>query len=142
MGSCFNRDYETDEFGRVERRPSGGPYRSRDGAIFGVCRGLAEYFDFPVGATRLIAIGLAVFTAFWPVVIAYFIAALIMKPEPAVPLDTDEEQEFYNSYTTSRTMALHRLKRTFDGLDRRIARMEDIVTARDYDWDQRLHRDS
>jgi len=35
-------------------------------------------------------------------------------------------------------MALHRLKRTFDNLDRRIQRIESIVTARDYDWERRL----
>jgi phage shock protein C len=35
-------------------------------------------------------------------------------------------------------MALHRLKKTYDNLDRRIRRMEDIVTAKDYDWDYRL----
>jgi phage shock protein C len=36
-------------------------------------------------------------------------------------------------------MALHRLKKTFDSLDRRIQRMEGIVTAKEYDWDRRLN---
>jgi phage shock protein C len=36
-------------------------------------------------------------------------------------------------------MATQRLKRMFDNLDRRIRRMEDTVTARDYDWDRRLN---
>jgi phage shock protein C len=36
-------------------------------------------------------------------------------------------------------MALHRLKRTYDNLDRRIQRMESIVTSREYDWDRRLN---
>jgi phage shock protein C len=36
-------------------------------------------------------------------------------------------------------MAIRRLKRTFDNLDRRIRRIEDIVTARDYEWEQRLN---
>jgi phage shock protein C len=34
---------------------------------------------------------------------------------------------------------LHRLKRTYDNLDRRIQRMEHIVTSREYDWDRRLN---
>ena len=34
-------------------------------------------------------------------------------------------------------MALGRLKRTYDTLERRLRRMEDVVTSRDFDWDQR-----
>lgn len=118
----------------------GAPYRARDGKIFGVCKGLATHFDVDVGIVRGGAF-LLMFFLFWPVVIAYFIGALVMRVEPVVPLETEEDEEFYNSYTTSRPMALHRLKRTFDGLDRRIQRMEEIVTARDYDWDQRLNEE-
>ena len=33
-----------------------GLYRSRNGAILGVCRGLAEYFDFSVFWARAISI--------------------------------------------------------------------------------------
>jgi len=69
----------------------------------------------------------------------YFLAALLMKPEPVRPLLSEEDREFYHSYTTSRGMAVHRLKRAFDSLDRRIQRMENVVTSRDYDWDRRLN---
>ncbi len=62
-----------------------------------------------------------------------------MKPEPVVPFQSVEDEDFYNTYVSSRSMALHRLKKTFENLDRRIRRMEDIVTAPDYDWDSRLH---
>ena len=51
----------------------------------------------------------------------------------------DEEQDFYNAYTTSRSMELRRLKRIFDHLDRRIQRMESTVTAREYDWECRFN---
>ena len=122
----------------VDRQQT-GLYRSRSGKILGVCKGLAEYFDFPVFWMRIIALALLVFSGIWPMVILYFVAALLMKPEPVLPLETEGEQEFYNSYATSRSMALHRLKRTYDNLDRRIRRMEDIVTAREYDWERRLN---
>ncbi len=114
-------------------------YRSRSGMIFGVCRGMAEYLDFSVGGLRLIAIFLSLFTGIWPLVGAYIIAALIMKPEPVIPFREDTDQEFYESYVNSRSMALHRLKRTFDNLERRIRRLESMVTARDYDWERRLN---
>jgi len=38
----------------------------------------------------------------------------------------------------SRGTALRRLKKTFDDLQRRIQRIETIVTSREYDWEQRL----
>src|SRR5262245_6287604 len=114
-------------------------YRSRSGQILGVCKGLAEYFDVSVFWMRVIACALLIFSGIWPLVIIYIMAALLMKPEPVLPLETEGEQEFYNSYASSRRMALHRLKRTYDNLDRRIRRIEDIVTDRTYDWDRRLN---
>ncbi len=59
-----------------------GLYRSRNGVIMGVCRGLADYFDFSVFWIRAIAVILFIFTGFWPVVAIYFLAALLMKSEP------------------------------------------------------------
>jgi phage shock protein C len=117
----------------------GGLYRSRNGVILGVCRGIAEYFDFSAFWVRAIAVGLLIFSGFWPVTILYFIAALLMKPEPAIPIDTDEEQEFYDSYVHSRKGAIDRLKRRYDNLERRIRRMEDTVTSREFNWDSKLN---
>jgi len=115
-----------------------GLYRSRTGAILGVCKGVARYFDLPVTGTRVFACILLIVSGFWPGLILYFLAALLMKPEPVLPLETEEEQEFYHSYTSSRPMALHRLRRTYDNLDRRLQRMEGVVTSREYDWERRL----
>jgi len=119
----------------------GGPYRSRDGMVFGVCRGIAEHLDFSPTVFRVIVVCGTLFTWVWPGVITYIIAALLMKPEPIVPFDSQSDAEFYNSYSASSTMALQRLKDTFDNLDRRIQRMENIVTAPDFDWDERLKND-
>jgi phage shock protein C len=120
-------------------RRQGGLYRSRTGVILGVCQGLAEHFDISAFKMRVIACILLIFSGIWPMVILYFLAALLMKPEPVVPLATEGEQEFYNSYASSRRMALLRLKRTYDNLDRRIQRIEGIVTSREYDWERRLN---
>lgn len=117
-----------------------GLYRSRHGVISGVCRGVAEYLDFSVLWTRMIAVALLIFTGIWPIAGIYLLAMLVMKQAPLVPFETEDEAEFYNSYTHSRSMALQRLKRIYDKIDRRVQRMEDAVTAREYDWDQRLKR--
>lgn len=115
-----------------------GLYRSRDGAIFGVCKGVANYMDVSVFWMRALLVFIFFISGIWPVVLLYILAALLMKPEPVLPLKTEEDYEFYNSYVSSRSAALHRLKRTYDNLERRIRRMEDIVTNREYDWERRL----
>jgi phage shock protein C len=120
-------------------RRSGGPYRARDGLILGVCKGIARHLDFPVFWVRIIVVALTVLTWVWPVVILYVVAALIMKPEPVLPLQSEEDAEFYNCLATSRQMALHRLQTGLERLDRRIRRIEDVVTARGYDWERRLN---
>lgn len=119
-------------------RPA-GLYRSRSGILLGVCKGIAEYLDFSVFWTRVIAVALLFFSGLWPVVGLYVLAAVLMKPEPVVPFRNEGDEEFYQSYTSSRSMALRRLKRTYDRLERRIRRIESIVTARDYDWERRLN---
>jgi phage shock protein C len=124
---------------RFEKILHGGLYRSRNGIILGVCRGVAEYFDFSVFWARTIVFILFLFSGFWPIAVLYFIAALLMKPEPVIPIQTEDQQEFYDSYVYSRKGATDRLKRRYNNLDRRIQRMEHTVTAREFDWDQRLN---
>jgi len=114
-------------------------YRSRNGLIFGVCRGLADYLNVSANWMRIGLVVMFVFTGFWPMVIAYLAAALLMKPEPMVPFRSEDDAEFYQSYAGSRTSGLQRLKRSFDSLDRRIQRMEHIVTSREYSWDKRMN---
>jgi phage shock protein C len=115
-----------------------GVYRSRQGAIFGVCRGLAEHFDFSVFWVRFIAVVMLVLSGLWPAMILYILAALVMKPQPVMPISSPDEQQFYDRYTASRHDAAQRLKRRYESLEKRIRRMEDVVTSREYDWERRL----
>ena len=114
-----------------------GLYRSRQGFIFGVCRGVADYLDISVFWTRAIAV-FFLFVSFGWAVFGYVVAALLMKLEPVIPLESADDAEFYNSYASSHSLGLRRLKQTYDRLNRRIERLETIVTGRDYDWEQRL----
>lgn len=124
---------------RTDETERSGLYRSRCGVIFGVCKGVANYLDISTFWLRTIAVVSLILSGIYPVVILYILAALLMKPEPILPLENEAEEEFYNSYVSSRGMALARLKRTYDSLDRRIQRIENIVTAPDYDWERRLY---
>jgi phage shock protein C len=113
-------------------------YRSRSGMILGVCKGIANYSDFPVFWIRVIVLAMMIFSGFWPVILLYVIGGIIMKPEPVLPIDTEDDYEFYDTYAASRKSALHRIKREFDGLNRRISRMEDVVTSKEYTWQKRF----
>ena len=116
-----------------------GLYRSRNGLILGVFRGLAEYFDLSVFWLRTIGVIVFIFSGFWPIVVLYLLAALLMKKAPIIPLGSIDEQEFYDSYTHSRRGSVYRMKRQFENLNRRIQRMEDVVTDKEFDWEQRLN---
>ncbi len=122
------------------RYPYGrGLYRSRNGIILGVCRGLANFFDLKAFWIRIIVVIIFLASGVWPVLVLYFVASLLMKPEPVRPIESEAEQEFYDSYTSSRPRATGRLKRRFHNLDRRIQRMEDMVTAREFEWDRKFN---
>jgi phage shock protein C len=116
-----------------------GLYRSRRGAFLGVCRGLADYFDLSVTWIRIFVVLILVATGIWPILGIYLVAALIMKPEPVRPFKSADEREFYDSYTTSRESAAQRIKRRYASLERRLRRLEDAVTSKEFDWDRRMH---
>lgn len=115
-----------------------GMYRSRDGVIFGVCKGIAEYFDFSIFWTRTVAILCLLLSGLWPTMAVYFVAALLMKPKPVIPLQTNEEHDFYDSYIHSKRATVDHLRRRYERLERRIQQMEHTITSREFDWDQKL----
>ncbi len=124
----------------LTRRYPYGIYRSRNGMILGVCKGLAAHFDFSVFWTRVIALIVLFVAGFLPAIGLYLLAALLMKPEPVIPIKDSAEKEFYDSYTYSRQGAVQRLRRRYQNLQRRIQRMEHIVTSAEYNWENRLKR--
>lgn len=113
-------------------------YRSRQGMIFGVCQGLADYAEIRVLWVRVAAIIATLFTGFWPIVLIYIVAAIFLKPAPVIEFSSDEDWNFYQTYVADRKMALLRLKRRCETLDKRTRRMENIVTNKEYDWERRF----
>ena len=123
---------------KLEAAINRGIYRSRNGSVFGVCRGIADHFDVSVFKLRAITLVMMLLSGFWPVTILYLIAALIMKPEPVFAIRSEEERVFYDSYLSSRRDAVYGLKRKFEQLDHRIQRMEHIVTEPEFRWESRM----
>ncbi|MBO4716523.1 MAG: PspC domain-containing protein [Spirochaetales bacterium] len=67
-------------------------YRSRNGEILGVCKGIAEWRDYPVDTIRLIVVLIAIFTAIAPCLVIYFILGLIL---PVNPYEDDNYERGY-----------------------------------------------
>ncbi len=124
---------------RYSRKPQGGLYRSRKGIILGVCRGIADYFDFSVFWIRTIAVILFIFTGFWPIVGVYILAALLMKPQPVPSAESASRLRSGGRQRCSRHETADRLRRKWSRLEKRIRRMEDKVTSREFDWNRRFH---
>ncbi len=118
-------------------------YRSRNGEILGVCKGIAEWRDYPVDTIRLIVILLAIFTAVGPALVIYFIIGLIL---PVNPYEEDDYTARMNSGEARRRRHERRGKTYYatEGVDyeKTSSRTE---SAEDYerrqkenDWDNRF----
>ncbi len=141
-----NRHYSDCGMGRYKKKggrmrsrlrtltSSQGFYRSRNGIFMGVCKGLAEHFNFSVFWLRAVMILVFLFTGFWPVGVMYIVAGLVLSVEPVSPLRDEKDQAFYNDFTRSRESALQRIRRKYESMERRIQRMEHTVTSREFDW--------
>lgn len=97
----------------------GGPYRSRDGILLGVCGGIARHFDMSTFWTRMFVFIAFLFTGFFPVGVLYIMAALLMKKEPMFPSGYDPEwnARVYSGGRSSEGSLDERLRR-MEGLSR------------------------
>ncbi len=119
-------------------------YRSRRGEIFGVCKGIADWKDLPVGPIRLAVVLIALTTAVVPVLVIYILAALVMPVEPKAT-----EQRFYDDediggrYKENRNRTVNDLKREFDNLKTKVTGMEGKIFDEDRDkekqWEKRFN---
>lgn len=70
-------------------------YRDQEnGLLMGVCAGLADYFEWPVLAVRLVAAGLLFFW-FLPMLVVYITAGLLLRDRPLRYRGTTDELNFW-----------------------------------------------
>lgn len=117
-------------------------YRSNDSVIFGVCGGLAEYFDLPPFGVRLIWVLLFLFTGIGlPVMLVTYVAmAIILKRRPLEPPPLFPNDPFRGMSGTGRmshSEMLAQVQQRFEALDHRLQRMESIVTRPDFGLEQK-----
>lgn len=112
---------------------------SRRGKLAGVCAGIADYFGFNLCATRVLTIILLLM--FTPLVlIAYFACVLLVpsdrdlaRPEPADP-------RFHQAMRSDPVGTLADVKRRFQKLDSRLAKLERYVTSPRFDLDEEFRK--
>ena len=74
-----------------------GLYRDRDnGLIFGVCAGIAHYFDIQTLAVRIVAL-ISLFFAFVPTALVYIVATLLLKQRSLGTCCGCNERTFWRS---------------------------------------------
>ena len=86
----MSRDTSNPDHGRLR-----GLYRDREnGWIFGVCAGVAEYFNFRTGTVRIIAV-ISLILFFWATALIYLGATLLIKEKPLIYSGRSREYDFW-----------------------------------------------
>ncbi len=134
------KDYQRRHGGRgfTAHLKTYGPFKANDGLIFGVCKGLADYYGWSVGLVRLIVVLASIFLFFWPTVIIYLVAALLMSPAPTEKLGTQEERDIWLKTQMDPDAAMEQLARRAGGVEKRLRRLEDYVTSREFAWQRKM----
>ena len=114
--------------------------RSRDKAmVAGVCAGLADYFGFNLKVTRVLAV-ISLFMAMPITLLAYFGTVFL------VPASRDEgrqpkfDAEFRRAVRAAPAQTLANVRRRYQSLDSRLARLERYVTSSRFNLDQEFRK--
>lgn len=110
--------------------------RSSDRAcVGGVCAGLADYFGFNLKVTRLLAV--IGFFMNPPLATLIYIAVVVLIPaKPTKVVEPSVDPEFRQSLRSSPTQTMSDVRRRYQTLDRRLARLEKYVTSSRYSLDR------
>ena len=111
-------------------------YRSRDRAVIaGVCAGLADYFGFNLKMTRILAV-IALFMAMPVTLVAYFGTVFLVPAASNGSREPQFDPEFRKAVRSAPRQTLSDVKRRFQSLDSRMARLERYVTSTRFNLDQ------
>ncbi len=115
-------------------------YRNRDRAmIAGVCAGLADYFGFNLKVTRILAV-IAFFMATPVTLLAYFGTVFLVPSAPPGDELPRFDPEFRRALRSSPRETLGDVRRRFQALDGRLAKLERYVTSSRFDLDQEFRK--
>ena len=111
-------------------------YRSSDRAVVGgVCAGLAEYFGFKLRVIRILTV-CALLMAMPATLIAYFGTVFLVPTRAAKKPATAYDPGFRQALRSDPVQTLNEVRRKYQGLDSRLARLERYVTSPRFNLDQ------
>jgi phage shock protein C len=101
----------------------------RNGKLFGVCAGIADYTGFDVSLVRVCFLA-AMFMSGGGVLPFYFIAAMVTPTKPmSLERAGVEERQFWQGVRASPARAAREISSRMKDIDRRLADIESYVTT-------------
>jgi phage shock protein C len=101
----------------------------RNGKIFGICAGIADYTGFDVNLVRVCMVA-AIFLSSGSILPFYFIAAFITPDKPRSLVVADrEEAQFWQGVRASPTRTARDIRGRFKDIDRRLAVFDGSATT-------------
>jgi phage shock protein C len=114
--------------------------RNRDRALVaGVCAGLADYFGFNLKVTRILAV-IALLSAMPLTLLAYFGTVFLFPSLPDSGRSADYDAEFHKALRSAPSQTLGDVRRRYQSLDSRLARLERYVTSPRFNLDQEFRK--
>lgn len=115
-------------------------FRNRDRAmVAGVCAGLADYFGFNLRVTRFLAF-VCLLMAMPFTLLVYFGIVFLVPAAPSTPEPAQYDVEFRRALRSDPAATLNDVRRRFQSLDSRLARLERYVTSPRFDLDQEFRK--
>src|SRR3954449_7543110 len=123
-------DHPSDRYLNAQPESRTRFYRDkRNGKVFGVCAGIADYTGFDVSLVRVCFLA-AMFMSGGGVLPFYFIAAMVTPTKPvSLERGDREEKQFWQGVRASPTRAARDIRSRFKDIDRRLADIETHVTT-------------
>lgn len=107
--------------------------------IAGVCAGLADYFGFSLKVTRVLAV-ISLLMATPITLLAYFGTVFLVPSAPDAPRRPVADENFHRAVRAAPSQTLADVRRRFQSLERRLARLERYVTSPRFNLDQEFRK--
>jgi len=127
---------------RTERQRRKFHLDKKNAKISGVCAGIADHFGWDVTVVRVLWVVATILSGFWPMIVAYIVAAWMVDAKPAgyaydeARAEIDETRR--ETYRQARAYRFSDVKDRFGHVEDRLRTLEQVVTSREFQMDREL----
>ena len=115
-------------------------YRNKDRAVVaGVCAGLADYFGFNLKVTRILAV-ICLLVAMPMTLLVYFGTVFLVPAMPDFGQRHNHDPDFRRAVRSAPKQTVGDVRRRYQSLDSRLARLERYVTSPRFNLDQEFRK--